>query len=348
MEKRKIQATGGGGTYTVSLPKKWIKNSQINKKDTINVFTRGDGALILYPEKKEKYRQIKKINMNLEKNSINSINSTIRNMIGAYINGADTILIENTHSREMKKNIHIAAKNMLIGVEITQEENTMILQCIIDVSKLSIKKIIKNTYDTTNRMYEQVFESLETKSKTLAIDVIDQDNEVDRLVILAIRQLNSAANDPSFAELIEISGHDTLNYRAIVDYMELMADCCVNIARASITISENKIPKDIQNKLISISEKIKKIYSDVVYAFKYKEITLANKTIEYAQNTEKEMNLKDGKIHILTNKKLQGNLEAIGATAIILENMTHILHLTKNVAELVIDRGYKKDINNTN
>ena len=331
MEKRKIQATGGGGTYTVSLPKKWIKNSKISKKDTINVFTRGDGALILYPEKKEKYRQIKKINMNLENNSTNqknnSINSTIRNMIGAYINGADTILIENTNSREMRKKIRIAAKNMLIGVEITQEENTMTMQCIIDVSKLSIKKIVKNTYDTTNRMYEQVFESLETKSKPLAIDVIDQDNEVDRLVILAIRQLNSAANDPSFAELVEISGHDTLNYRALVDYMELMADCCVNMAIASITISDTEIPKDIQDKLISISKKIKKIYSDVVYAFKYKEIALANKTIDNAENTEKEMNLKDGKIHILTNKKLQGNLEAVGATAIILENMSNLLDL---------------------
>ncbi|MCK5474432.1 MAG: hypothetical protein KAI53_03435 [Candidatus Aenigmarchaeota archaeon] len=335
METRKIQATGGGGTYIVSLPKNWIEKQKIKRKDLLNVFEREDGALIIIPNtQKSKITRTKTISIK-EKNS----QFTTRKIISAYINGADTIELTGTANWKQRKTLKESAKKMLIGVEITEDKNKMSIQCIIDVSKLSIKKILEKSYNTTNWMYAHAFTAFEEKNTELAEDIIERDSEVDQLVVLAIRQLNSAAMDPAFAELIDISGLDTLYYRAVIDYVEIMADCCVNIASATLKMQNTTIPKDMKEKIIAISKKVNKAYSDVVYAFKNKEIVLANNAIEDAEATEKEIFSAEGKSMILADKRLRDNPEIIGVVAIILENLGYILHLSRSVAELVIDRG---------
>ena len=63
-EVRKLQYTGGA-TYTLSLPKKWIKSHNLNTSDGIEIDWRPSGALRLTPF--ESVEDIKKIILNLDK-----------------------------------------------------------------------------------------------------------------------------------------------------------------------------------------------------------------------------------------------------------------------------------------
>ncbi|MBW6462159.1 MAG: phosphate uptake regulator PhoU [DPANN group archaeon] len=331
IETRKIQATGGGGTYILSLPKKWIKKYNLKRQDDINIFSKDDGALVLLPAIK---RENKNIIIDADSMSTRYI---IRRMIGTYINGADQINIIGPISREDRRLIRSAAKDMLIGVEISEDQDKISIQCIIDISKLSNRKIFENAYKATNWMYITVFSALYERDSELAKDVIEQDSDVDKLTILAIRLLNLAAKDPSFSECVEIAGCDALNYRALIDHIETMADHCVNIAQAITDIIDKEIPTDLINKIIETSKKVNKIYAEVFYAFWYRKPELANKTIEDATEIETGMLSIENKSKILTDKRITDTADVVGAIAIIIDNIGSILHISKNIGELVID-----------
>lgn len=331
IETRKIQATGGGGTYILSLPKKWIKKYSLKQQDDINIFSKADGALVLLPVTKKVKKEI-----TIDSNGM-STKYIIRKMIGTYINGADQIDIIGPVGRQDRRLIRSAAKDMLIGVEISEDEDTISIQCIIDISKLSNRKIFENAYKATNWMYVNVFSALAEKDSELALDVIEQDSDVDRLTILAIRLLNLAAKDPSFSECVEIAGCDALNYRALIDHIETMADHCVNIARAITEIVDKDIPSDLISTIIDTSKKINKIYADVFYAFWYRKLELANKTIEAATDIENTVLSIENKSKVLTDKRITDTADVVGAIAIIIDNMGSILHISKNIGELVID-----------
>lgn len=290
-----------------------------------------DGALVLLPVTKKVKKEIA-----IDANGV-STRYIIRKMIGTYINGADQIDIAGPIGRADRRLIRRAAKDMLIGVEISEDEDKISIQCIIDISKLSNRKIFENAYKATNWMYVNVFSALSERDSELAKDVIDQDSDVDRLTILAIRLLNLAAKDPSFSECVEIAGCDALNYRALIDHIETMADHCVNIAQAITDIVDKDIPADLVSTIIETSEKINKIYADVFYAFWYRKPELADKTIEDATEIENTVLSIENKSRVLTDKRITDTADVVGAIAIIIDNMGSILHISKNIGELVID-----------
>ncbi|NOQ55197.1 MAG: hypothetical protein GQ477_00140 [Nanohaloarchaea archaeon] len=290
-----------------------------------------DGALVLLPAKK---KDTKIMTINAEGMSTRYI---IRKMIGAYINGADRIEIDGPVVRDDRRQIRTAAKDMLIGVEISLEDDKISIQCIIDISKLSDRQIFENAYKATNLMYINVFYALSEMNRELAEDVIEQDSDVDRLNILAIRLLSLAAKDPSFSECVEIAGYDALNYRALIDHIETMADHCVNIAHAIIDIVDKDIPQDLKETIIDTSKRVNKIYADAFYAFWNRKQKLADNTIEAAADIEKTTLSIENKSRMLTDKRIIGTADVTGAIAIIIDNIGSILHISKNICELVID-----------
>ena len=56
MEIRRVQITGGS-SYVITLPKEWIKLSNIKKNDPLGLLRQSDGTLLITPKMVEKEDQ---------------------------------------------------------------------------------------------------------------------------------------------------------------------------------------------------------------------------------------------------------------------------------------------------
>ena len=256
MEIRKIQYQGGS-TYTVSLPKKWIRKLEVKKGDKI-VFKDTENLLIIYPFKnknKEKEKQI-----DADKDILS------RGILASYLAGFKNIRIiaHKSISKERKKEIEkIVSK--LNGLQIVEESaNGMLLQDLLNTDELDLKKAVKRAYSLCASMHRDAILALKRNDKELAREVIQRDDAVDCLYFLSVRQLRSALNDPRYA----INGVECLDYRMLVKCIEEIADSCCVIANKVLEI-------DKKHDLEEFSEACHAIHEQAFAAYLSKNITNA-------------------------------------------------------------------------
>ncbi len=222
MEVRKIQYQGRS-TYTVSLPKKWVKRLDIKKGDKI-VFNYTENHLILQPlECKNKEKEI-----NVDKDLIS------RNILTAYLAGFKSIRLSSSKaiSPEMKNEIErIVAK--LKGLQIDEESsNEILLQDLLDPKELDIRKTVKKAYCICASMHKDAILALKENDKELARDVIQRDNTVDRLYFLMVRL--SMSIDQQYG----ITETGCLDCRMLAKYIERIADSCCIIANKTTRLDK--------------------------------------------------------------------------------------------------------------
>src|SRR2546428_2185118 len=194
MEGRKLQLTGGS-TYVVSLPKPWISATGLKPGDTVFLESMPDGSISVLPRAGEKPAARRKV---FEEKEGGNRDHLLRKLIGAYISGFG--LIEIRHRPETGPFVRRVAREfcrMAIGPEIIEESRTsMVIQDLSDPAELSPEKSIRRMYMTVRAMLEDAIIALKTKDETLAKDVAQRDQEVDRLYWLGAKQHHLAHQDP--------------------------------------------------------------------------------------------------------------------------------------------------------
>ncbi len=257
MATRKVQFTGGS-TYTVSLPKKWVESLGLEKGDELE-FIGYSGNAILRPAGRSKGLAETKINLGKEILS--------RAILSRYLSGYGTIRIESAGKipSEVKKQIK-KMTGRLMGLQIVEETAYEItIQDILNPQELDLKKAIKRAYAIAASMQKDAVEALREKDRALAEEIIQRDEEVDRLYFLAVRQLRSALSNPALG----ITPVECLDYRLLVKSIEELADSCCNIARKAI--GTNK-----RYDLSQISELVHSIHERAVMAFFSRDVKTAD------------------------------------------------------------------------
>ena len=99
LDVRKLQVTGGS-TYTLSLPKEWVKVNGLGARDAIQVDWRPSGALRI--SALESTREIRRITLTTKRVPVDAI---LDHLMGAYLAGTDRISIhhESGENRKIKK-----------------------------------------------------------------------------------------------------------------------------------------------------------------------------------------------------------------------------------------------------
>ena len=116
-------------------------------------------------------------------------------------------------------------------------------------------------------------------SKEEAEEVIQRDEDVDRLFFLIVRELRSAVQYPRMSEMMKITPVEALDYRLAAQYIERIADLAVDIAQRV----EEPIDKKLVRRLQLIGDKVKEMMTDSVnnlFKFDSKKVT---KVIEAEQ-----------------------------------------------------------------
>ena len=278
MEIRRVQRTGGS-SYVITLPKEWIKSVKIKKNDPVSIFSQSDGSLLITQKmSRDPEQRIKEFKVD------NTTKQTflLRKLIGSYIAGYSSIKITSDH--RIPPIIRKAVRDFTqktIGQEVVEEtEKSVTIKDVFNPAELPFDRTIKRMHIIVKGMYEDAMNALLKKNKNLAEDVMSRDNDIDRLHWLTARQYNILLKNVSFAEkmgvTIELASASFLISRII----ERIADHIIIVANNIIDIYDDKINKNILEKLKDASDLSCEIFNKSIGSFFRRNIKEANENIQ--------------------------------------------------------------------
>ena len=322
METRKVQKTGKS-TLIVSLPKKWARKNAIGNGSLLFISQSQSGELLLSTNISEP-DQVMKIDIGSK-----SGDSLIRDIIGCYLAGYSTVEISSSQmSVNQKKDLHgIVSK--LIGPEILEENiNKMVIQDLIGSEELQPDRALKRIKNMTRSMTQDAITSLINIDKELAHDVIQRDDDVDRLNLLIYRQFMEILRSRSIQRDVA-SSLLAFNYMQASANLECMADHASKIAEIA-SIADHELPAKMTDELSNISSVVANLMDECISTILNPDVDRANRSIN--EIAEIRMRFLDTAKSILENSNDWIFIRLVASSSI--ERMLH--HLI-NIAELAIN-----------
>ncbi len=277
MESRKIQVTGGS-TYIVSLPKEWVLRNNLRKNDSVNIFQKKDGSLVIFSSSGGMHKSSKKV---IEVTYNTPPSSLFRALVGAYMTGFSEIEIKSRDflSPLLKREVRNFT-NIAIGVEIVEEKRDSILvKDLLNPREIPLQKALKRMYEIGREMHRDAILSLQNQDYELLEDVIARDYEVDRLYWLIAREYLMLRDNPQ-EENREISISLALHSFVLSRYIERISDHAVRIAKSIRMLLQNGYDNREGIDAIKNAEVYAlKIFEKAMSCFFSKSLSEANETI---------------------------------------------------------------------
>lgn len=285
MEIRRVQMTGGS-SYIITLPKEWIKASNINKNDTLGLLTQSDGTLLI--TSKTKQEQLYKIK-EFDTSKIPKETFLLRKLIGAYIASFTSIVIKSPTRMPMGiRNLIRSFTSKTIGLEIVEETDSSItLKDLLNPLEMPLDRTLKRMQIIVKGMNEDAIKALKTNDKKLIEEIILRDTEVDRLHWLIARQYHMILQNVSLAEKMNITIGLSSAYFLISRIIERIGDHIVRIAQNIQNLNINKQNVEIISKIEIANIQALDIFNKSIGAFFRKDIRESNENIDSVAKLER-------------------------------------------------------------
>jgi len=226
METRKVQVTGGS-TYTVSLPKTWATENGVSAGSEVEFYPE-DESLLLAPRTEETTAE-----GTLDVTDLEGPELT-RAVVTMYVNGFDVITLETASVDAAQRRTIREATQELVGLEVIEETSERVsLQDLLDSAELSTHNAITRMRLVSLTMLADAVEALRAGDSDLAADVIERDDDVDRLWYMTARVFRSALRDPGAATDIGLSRETCFDYHSSARQLERIADHASKIAEVA-------------------------------------------------------------------------------------------------------------------
>ena len=265
---RTLQQTGGksGSSFLIILPKDWVVRQKLSKGDPVVVAEREDGCLIIDPRLPKAGET---------RSTVAEMSDNLRwEITSRYLLGYDEVRIvskepiTNVQRDELKQVI-----KRFVALEITEEDDhQIILRCLVDPATLPVSTVMRRMNQIASRMIVDSLKVYFEGSQEGAEEVIQRDEDVDRLFFLIVRELRSAVQYPRMSEVMKITPVEALDYRLAAQYIERIADLAVDIAKRV----DKPLDKKQAKKLELIGDTVKEMLSDSVnnlFKFNSKRVT---------------------------------------------------------------------------
>jgi phosphate uptake regulator len=256
----------------------------------------------------------------------------LRRLIGAYISGYTSIKIKS--SKRMPPPMRVIIRKFTqttIGQEIVEETDTTItLKDLLNPTEMPFDKTIKRMHIIVKSMHEDAMHALEENDRKLAEDVVSRDNDVDRLHWLVARQHNIILRNVSLAEKMDTTLEISSICFLISRIIERIGDHVVRIAQNILNLVDDKLNKEIVERIHSASELSLDIFNKSIGAFFRRDIKASNENIDSVSRLESLCE----EINTLA-------LQQIGVTAIsigyIVESIRRVGEYAEDISEIVIN-----------
>ncbi len=326
---RKVQLTGTS-TLSVSLPSEWVKRYHIKRGTQVTLAESADGSLLVRPQG----AGTPKAERELALADFHDAESLRRAFLAAYLSGADVIRFHApARISTEKRRIIVAQAHMLIGVEVTEETPSLIVvQDFFSHEGLSVSKTLKRAHVLTCSMFEQLIESMESHNSKEAADIVEKDDDVDRLRFLLLRQLNLALENAAILRELGLTAHDCLNYAIVIRNLEGVADKLSTIGTYYSELNHAREDSELSSKLVGMVREGYALYQQAVRSFLSKEASSANDAIAL-QKTLLQQRLE-------LEKRLSGNAKGKPIAyqySVMLDAVMDVIDHSTEIAEATID-----------
>ncbi len=274
MYRRKIQLVAGT-TYSISLPKEWVKKNNLKERHEVLMNEKNDRTLVLSPTLIES-KKLDEISLYVD-DYINNIDQII---FAVYYLGAETITLisKSGLTKDTRSKIRGALADMS-GSEISYEdEKKIIIKVLLDKSKVNITQLIYRISLIIGLSVENVLGQIDINEIRL------NETEIDRLYHLMTKIISSSLIDSNILYTSNIKNVSLIpSYFLIGKRLENIADNIYNLAEY---LNKNKIyfehKKEIMNFIKSeISRNIRHIMSNFPDIFEKTPSNNLNKIKDY-------------------------------------------------------------------
>lgn len=316
----------GGSSYVISIPKSWIEKNNLSKGDNIYLEEHFNELKLSTSERKKDKETTKEINA--KNQSLSYVN---REIISAYINGYNNIIIQGYVVKDLEKIRHML--HNLVALEILEQTSSKIIaKCLLDESEVSIDETVRRLYRIINSIMEDINETcgLLKKSKLTTVDsqnllnihteIFNRDKDINRIFYLGLRIINEASEDPAMLKTIGKSHKELGMLLLLLDSLEKMGDELKGLARY-LNPKYSLKSKEYIMKYFSIMHKI---YCDSMTAYFKNDIKMAH---QLATDTKE----------VITNlwKETKGD----EGYTLIIDRIVILLRLSRNILRIVINKG---------
>lgn len=274
METRKVQQTGGS-TFVISLPKQWAEKVGLAPGDRVGVQPQPNGKLLISPTVGSKPLRRKSIDItNVTGDALE------RAFIATYLAGYDIMELTSSKIMADQKKILRAVCHKLIGPEIIEESSTFVLvQDLLSPNELSIKKAVQRMGLIANSMFNDCILAVANCDVDLAIDVMERDDEVDRLYMVISKQFKAIVCGTGFVDTAEASIEEYHDLRMTAAPIERIADHAHRIAQM-VTLFQPEIDEKKMAEIKKLSDLASETFKKSIEALYTFNPRLANKVIE--------------------------------------------------------------------
>ena len=327
---RKVQVTGGN-SFVVSLPKTWVNYVGLRASDPVAVMVQPDSSLLIVPRRD--IRAASKSEAILEGGPGVEKDFLLRHFISYYLAGYDTIRIALGRSDSALRGfIREGIRRKLVGVEIIEESSGGILtQCLSGYVDLPLKKALERMAIIAGGMLTDSVAVLQGGGRSMAAEVIERDDEVDRFYHFLLRQLNIAVRDRSVIQEIGLtSTRDCLGYRLVVKSTERVADHAAGIASQAENLLT--LPEPAVKKISEMAALSRKVFDSSITSL----VRLDGKMAEEAIAKTKDVVQMEGKLsgEILA-PRMSGT--QVASAKLMLESIRRAAEYGSDIAEVAID-----------
>lgn len=333
MEGRKLQLTGGS-TYVVSLPKPWVVEAGLKRGDTVFLETEPDGSVSIRPKPAEKPALRRKV---FEERGDDRRDHLLRKLIGAYISGFGLIEVRfKPEAGPFVRRVTREFCRMVIGPEVIEESrNAVVIQDLSDPAELSSEKCLRRMYMTVRAMLEDSLHALKAGDEALAKDVVQRDQDVDRLYWMVAKQYHLAHTaPPGSIDRATLAGIH--NHRLIAKLLERIGDHAERIADAYPTIAEKGLDSRLAKELDAADASAIAIVDKAFSALMAGDVEMANEAIDARRPHQK---LIDVLSHLVSAKKG----EELLALAAIVDSLSRAASYATDIAEIAINQAVLAD-----
>jgi len=245
METRKVQVTGGS-TYTVSLPKNWATENDVSAGSVVEFHSEGD-LLLLQPRRNEG-----RLKGALDISDLEGDQLT-RGVMTMYVSGFDVIELDAPRMTAQQRRTIRKATQGLVGLEVIEETGEqVVLQDLLDSAELSVHNAITRMRLVSLTMLSDAVTALVEDDDQLAYDVIERDDDVDRLWYMVSRVFRTVLRNPAQASEIGFPRETVFDYQSSARQLERIADHATKIA--GITLEIDDVPEDVAARLEELEE----------------------------------------------------------------------------------------------
>jgi phosphate uptake regulator len=334
LDRRKIMSLGRS-SLVISLPKHWIKLTELERGDFVTLNIQKDNSLIVFPGVR-KEREDREITLNVDPSENKDL--LARKIIACYLNGYFGITLLSTDIFTVAQQKAVRNIVGMLYMRILESDSRRIYARIfIDESKAPIETAIRRMHVITSSMFQDALKSLLNQDVELARVVHGLDDDVDNLNFFLLRLLRGAVLHPSLAIKLGLEPIDCLDYQTLVHRIEYVADHAVTIAKNVITSSGRGLwlSQSVVESLMNFGNQAFDMYNEAIRAFFARDIDASNEVIERLD----ELEMLNQKLALSTISVTEAL--AVCMLCIIRDSIKRIAEYAADIAEITIDHAYK-------